>query len=117
MQINGLHLTKEQHSRFSTIKWLVNDGPRGSGRTFLLALAFIEKAIDCGYPIYIWDHYHNRESKRFLLDQISKIMQSIDGYKLEVIRPHDMRNVQIHIHAIPTRQEILKGNIEWIIRK
>lgn len=113
--INKIKLTKEQYERYGTVQWLVNDGPRGCGRTFLLALAFIEKAIDCGYPIPIWDHSTNRESVRHLLDQIHKIMSGIEGYKLEVIHPHDIRNVRISIHAIPSKKDILEnGEYKWL---
>lgn len=50
-------LTPEQHQHMNTIRWLVGTGPNRSGRTFLLAIAFVEKAAkNWGKSIHVYDH-------------------------------------------------------------
>ena len=80
-------LTPQQQEYYPAIKWIVNDGPRGSGRTFSLALAFVEKAIECGHPIRIWDHDSNNSSRNlhYLLDIISGIVHKLKHYDLKVV--------------------------------
>lgn len=52
-----IKLTDEQKEKYKTIQWLVNDGPYRTGKTTLLALAFLEKAEHYqGENVTIWDH-------------------------------------------------------------
>lgn len=88
-------LPEQQAKHYETVKWLVNDGPRGSGRTFLLALAFVEKAITCGHPVNIWDHTHYNDPRMlsYLLDIIVGIVDKLENYKL-IVRQQS-RTIQI----------------------
>jgi len=58
-----IKLTKDQQNKYEGIKWLTDPmGPRGSGRTYLLALSFISHAIYYGMWINIYIimiHIHN----------------------------------------------------------
>ncbi len=67
-----------QMEYFDAIKWLIGDGPRASGRTHLLALSFIDKALKTGSPVELWDHHGGRGDLRHLLDRISQIVCSIN---------------------------------------
>lgn len=59
-----IQLTQKQAERYDTVRWLVNEGPRASGRTTLLALAFLEKA------------YHNQDSWVRVFDHTQGILSN-----------------------------------------
>jgi len=99
-----------QEKYWEGVQWLVQNGMLGSGRTHLLALAFIQQALYTRYPVHVWDHYQpeNRRSVRYLLQEISKCVGYInhdikEDMELRVIEP-DM--IQIIIHS--TKQWIDK---------
>lgn len=51
-----VELTEEQNKHIDSIRWLI-DGPHGTGRTVLLAVVFIEKAIqNSGMAIPYFNH-------------------------------------------------------------
>lgn len=74
----GLTLTKKQTAYFEAISWLVSD-ERASGRTTLLALAFIDKAIkNAGQYIDVFDHFASCPEaigKRNMLNAITNILE------------------------------------------
>jgi hypothetical protein len=82
--LTSIKLTEDQQRKYEAVRWLVNDGPRGSGRTYLLALAFVEKAITCGNPIRIWNHESNPNSFRYIIDMIVGIVHNLKMYELKV---------------------------------
>lgn len=50
-------LTELQQKHLASIEWLVSDN-RAEGKTFLLAVAFIRKALNnLGQWVYIFDHF------------------------------------------------------------
>ena len=50
-------LTETQMLALPAIKWLLGEGPRASGRTYALAHALIQLAIENpGRPVYLFDH-------------------------------------------------------------
>lgn len=85
-KIDPEHLAPQQLDYYHAIQWLVNDGPRRSGRSHILALAFIQKAMD--YPerrIPVFDHYQEsqRTSNECIMHEIIKcvnmLKNSVDG--------------------------------------
>lgn len=69
-----IELTKEQKKHLESLEWLIN-GNRNSGRTYLLAITFIRRAIDNpGMWIQIFDHYPTQQAKEHLLDLIKMII-------------------------------------------
>lgn len=53
----GMTLSKLQEKHLSAVRWLIADGPKCSGRSFLMAMCFIEKAIrHPGRSINFFDH-------------------------------------------------------------
>ena len=71
-----MKLTKLQEHHLESIQWLISD-QRATGKTFLLAWAFIQKALhnrDKG--IRIFDHFPERKSDLRLISQIHAIIIS-----------------------------------------
>jgi len=71
-------LTDVQRKMYDSISWLFSDSEtmRGTGRTYLMAIFFIEKALS--YPnkeIDIFDHVHYARSAQFLLKVIQGILK------------------------------------------
>ena len=72
-------LTLEQQKMMPGVKFLVSDGPRASGRTFCLAVAFVKKAMNTDYPIKIWDHHtYHPNNMNHLIDMIHNIVDNIN---------------------------------------
>jgi hypothetical protein len=67
-------LTPEQFEYYKGIQWLINTGPKRSGRSFVLAMAFIEQAIYLQIPIKVWDHTVHCPTMSFyiLIQQIAQ---------------------------------------------
>ena len=71
-------LTNQQEERYEAVKWLLDEGPVGSGRTTLMALVFIEIAFDNqNQYIKVFDHY--RKGNKNLLAMIEKVFSQLDG--------------------------------------
>jgi len=67
-------LLPHQEEFLPAIEWLISDHNRGSGKTFLLAWAYVDKAIkQWGNPVYVVDHYPAR-SQEFLMREIEKLL-------------------------------------------
>lgn len=72
-------LSGQQRKYYPAIQWLVNDGPRASGRTFVLCFALVVKAIQTGQRVHIMDHYEKyRERDSYTLDTICKIVEFLN---------------------------------------
>lgn len=76
--INHLKLlTPLQKTRLSVLEWLIDEpGSKGTGRTHLLALAFIKIALI--YPnnkIYVWDHHNFNADKKRVVRLIHHILE------------------------------------------
>ena len=70
-------VTEEQKARYEVIKWLISDDNRAEGRTYLMALAFIDKAMkNKGKPVRIFDHSPVVNSHLYLLNVIGNIINS-----------------------------------------
>lgn len=76
--MKGINLTKLQVKYLPAISWLVKDGNRGQGRTFLLAVAFIQEAIETGGIVRVFDHYPDPVSVRQNLMPLIKNIISMD---------------------------------------
>lgn len=72
-----IKLSKLQQEYYPAIKWLINDGPRASGRTTLLAVAFLEKAVETpGRKILVFDHFPIVRSVRDnMLDRVKALFE------------------------------------------
>ena len=67
-------LTKEQSKHLESIEWLISD-QRAVGKSFLLALAFIDKAVNNrGMLIRVFDHFPERQATIRLLCTIENII-------------------------------------------
>ena len=97
----------QQRAYIEGVKWLVNDGPRGSGRTHLLAIAFVEKAIRCGHPVHVWDHYPYNPGRgaQHLFMEIDKVVQNVNmahPYKILKLRINQgQRSIQVQMLRDP----------------
>ena len=73
-----LNISKLQTKHHDSVKWLLM-GARASGRSHLMAIVFIEKAIqELGNWIEVFDHVPYRECPRFVLEVILKILTNSD---------------------------------------
>jgi len=71
-----IKLTEFQKKHFPTIKWLVDD-TRQTGKSYLLALAFVEKALEFrGVWVYVFDHYPIQQGREHLLSIVRNILGS-----------------------------------------
>jgi len=74
-QVLNLNHTHAKH--FDSVSWLVSEGNRRSGRSYLLAAAFVEEAIKTNQKIFIWDHY-SRGMIYHLFSYINEIIGRIN---------------------------------------
>jgi len=84
------HLRPEQRIRYEEVKWLLDDiNNRQTGRSYLMALAFIEIAAENpGKWIRCFDHYGNFVSNRYMIETIVSVFKdlSIKDSQLQVTR-------------------------------
>ncbi len=97
----------QQREYMNGVRWLVNDGPRGSGRTHLLAIAFVDKAICCGHPVHVWDHYPYNPGRgaQHLFMEIDKVVQNVNmAHPYKILKLHinqSQRSIQIEVLRDP----------------
>jgi len=88
-----LELTPLQKKHLPAIEWLISDS-RAEGKTFLLAFAFFQKALNNkGRWIRVFDHFPDERAKENLLKTISYIVANIPNKKIIV----DFRRVEFRI--------------------
>jgi hypothetical protein len=70
-----VELSKEQKKHYKSIKWLLTGVPWRAGRSYLMAVIFIEMAFHSPNEwICIYDHNPHRQSIYFLVHQIEAIL-------------------------------------------
>ena len=79
MEIN---LTKLQKKHFDSIKWLF-DEKRAEGKTYLLAIIFIQKALRTGMWVRPMDHFTEggERANMLLMDLIKSLIGEIISKK------------------------------------
>lgn len=81
----SINLSKKQSEYYAAIKWLTNPmGPRGSGRTHLMAVTFIEHSLYFKMAIPIYNHGDNAYTKQEMLKRISDIVGDQKDLCLEI---------------------------------
>lgn len=70
-----INLTKQQDRFLPALRWLMREGPRASGRTYLMSIVFIEMAINEGRPIKVYNHHQaiNHTGEGIMLKAIEKV--------------------------------------------
>lgn len=102
-----IKLPSEQAKKFETIQWLTDPmGPRGSGRTHLLALAFITHSLKYGISIPIYDHDFHPYSKKGMILIIEKIVSGMEGFTVAF---KGMHNQLTKILVTPKENHIYEG--------
>lgn len=76
-------LSRENAERLDTVEWLLDDSDsaRGSGRSLLMALAFIRKgAFEPGRWVKVWDHVDPSKAqyRRLMVDKIADMFPSVE---------------------------------------
>jgi len=94
-------LQPAQIDRWEGVQWLINDDPRGSGRTHLMALAFIQKALYAGYPIQVWDHHKPNASNPRCMHRLYAEIQKC----IKIINTN-FDYMQLVLHIRPTQNSI-----------
>lgn len=69
------NLSKLQAKHKNAIKWLFSACPRAEGRSTLLAIVYIELAIEEGREIRIRDHFGYADADRHLMGHVKMILQ------------------------------------------
>ena len=83
--ITNLTMSEQQLKYYDAILWLTNPmGPRGSGRTYLLALSFITHSLKYKTWISIYDHESHTYAKQDLIRQITTIVNNIKSLKYQI---------------------------------
>ena len=79
-------LTEEQAAALRALDWLHNPHARGEGRTYVLALSYLRRAIDYrdGAWLVVEDHHDGRQADHNLLLTIIDIAAQY-GARLEVL--------------------------------
>lgn len=76
-------LTKKQTKHYDAVRWLLSPGPRGGGRTTLMALCFIDIALQTGMLIEVFDHHStHRDAQREMLRRVVEIAATMKNIKL-----------------------------------
>lgn len=72
-------LTEQQEKHLDTVRWLISDGNRASGRTYILSVAYLEKAFkNIGMKIVVSDHFRSIMSDRHLVNEIIRLFYKYD---------------------------------------
>lgn len=103
-----MHLTPDQLEKFETIKWLTDPlGARGSGRTQLLAMAYIQHSISYRCWVTVVNHGmgHHPMAITELLDRIKYLIP--EKYNLK-IKSLNSRMPSILVEPIPDKNDIIK---------
>ncbi len=84
-----IELTKKQKEHYKSVEWLLNDESyRREGRSYLMAVCFIQRALrNRGCWVKVFDHFSRHPmTTRFLLDTVVEIVKNDEGIyeKLEV---------------------------------
>lgn len=70
-------LTDNQAEQFKVLQWLISDDEKDriTGRTTLLAMAFMQKALDNrGTWVTVFDHYPDRYSEDRMIHTITQLV-------------------------------------------
>lgn len=82
-------LTKDQQNKIEVLSWFISDEgkDRATGRTTLMAIAFIKKAYDnqC-MPVRFFDHHQNNGNEESLAMMRMTIEQNIPNHLRKYFR-------------------------------
>lgn len=109
-----MNLSNEQKEHYESISWLMNPmGPRGSGRSHLLALSFIEHSLFYRIWIRLSNHGDHPYADKEILALVKKIMSSLKGLHLQVKRKGNITEIKVSRNCtehMPTWRKIWTGN-------
>jgi len=81
LDMKNIQLTELQKNHLPTVDWLIDDA-RAQGKSTLMAVAFIRKALkNPGRMIYVFDHYGGEMGKRHLMNILRQIVESDEELK------------------------------------
>ncbi len=94
LEIELSKLTESQMNHYAAVSWLTNPfGPRGSGRTHLMALSFIEHSLqNRGVWIKVFDHFSGSYGEE-MINKVQDIINNCPALELETKRYHIKVNV------------------------
>ncbi len=73
MDLSKLNLTQEQAEHLYSVKWLLS-GPRGCGKSYVVATALVLHAVATGEPVVLRDFpTHSRGNSHYFRDLVSQI--------------------------------------------
>ena len=98
-------LTPDQSEKFEAIKWLTDPmGHRGQGRTELLALAYVQHAINYRTCVDVTNHgMDNEQNRKELLERCASVVHRIGGYTMK-ISGRQGRTPKIIVEPIPDQE-------------
>ncbi len=84
----SISLTEDQEEKYQAIRWLLSSGPFRSGKSTMMAMAFIEQGLrDLGSEVLIFDHNRNPQCSQTMLEKIEgifKTMRNSQAYYLKI---------------------------------
>ena len=85
-------LTPKQQSHYESVRWLIRDGNRRSGRTFLMAYIFVEEALqNPGRTIHIFNHMVGMRARDYMVRQVSVAYDMMTTDKQKGLYPLTIR--------------------------
>ena len=102
-----MKLSKEQAKHLDSLRWLFGEGPRCSGRTYLLACVLIEQAIETDRDIKLLDHHwvlHGHpNNNEHMWNEIIKVFGSYpelyENYNLDFMRMNHTFSIKPNIDS------------------
>lgn len=80
-----IRLTVDQEKHIESIRWLINGANRRQGKSFLLAIVFIEKAVEnIGEEITVFDHFNIRQNNRSFLHLIRDVFYNLKYKNIDI---------------------------------
>lgn len=98
-------LSNDQREYMDAIRWLIY-GPRGSGRTYALALGYIEASLYLRQWVSV--RGHGAESRRHVLQAVEQICNKCKGLSLKVTNPLREPSIKVSIE-LSIFEKIHKG--------
>ena len=98
-------LSTDQKEHLKTAQWLVNDGPRISGRSYVLAMAFLRKAIHTNQKVFVYDHFkvtnhHLHHFYNLIISIVNRLNNELD-FPTELIVRINQQERSIKTEWIP----------------
>lgn len=104
-----IELTPDQTKKFETVLWLTDPlGGRATGRTQLLALAYVQHSLSYRTWVHLVNHgFSHPMNDKELIDRVLAVVHNMGGHTVK-IRGRQDRTPSILVEPIPPKMEETK---------